>query len=163
MIRAALLGCCVLLPLSARAGAIDEAYTYLQAGDPATALGAIDQALAGQAGNTQLRFVRGLALARLGRRDEAIAVYADLVRDLPASPEPYNNLAVLLVEKGDYARARAVLEVAGSKAPEHRLTQANLGDVYVALARQSYARAVAGESTPAPALALKLQVLQTLR
>jgi len=62
--------------------------------------------------DAEARFSRGLVLVKLSRTDEAIKVFADLTRDYPQLPEPYNNLAVLYAQKGDYEKARDALEAA---------------------------------------------------
>ncbi|HEY9025308.1 MAG TPA: tetratricopeptide repeat protein, partial [Burkholderiaceae bacterium] len=61
--------------------------------------------------------------------------------DYPDLPEPYNNLAALYAANGDYGRARVTLEQAVRANPGYAIAHENLGDVYAALASQSYAKA----------------------
>jgi Tfp pilus assembly protein PilF len=58
-------------------------------------------------------------------------------------PEPYNNLAVLYAQKGDYSAARTALESALNAAPDWAVAHENLGDVYTRLAAAQYDRAAA--------------------
>ena len=46
---------------------------------------------------------------------EAIQVFTGLTEDYPELPEPYNNLAVLYAQQGDYEKARDALEAAQSR------------------------------------------------
>ena len=77
--------------------------------------------------------------------------------DFPDLAEPYNNLAALYAAEGDYAKARATLEQALRMNPRYATAHENLGDVYAALAAQSYARALKldpGNVSVPPKLAL---------
>jgi tetratricopeptide (TPR) repeat protein len=76
------------------------------------------------------------------RNMEAIALFQKLSDDYPDLAEPYNNLAALYAAAGDYAKARATLEQALRMNPGYATAHENLGDVYAALAAQSYARAL---------------------
>ena len=68
-------------------------------------------------------------------------LFRSLVDDFPDLAEPYNNLAALYAATGDYTRARITLEQAVRANPSYATAHENLGDVYAALASQSYARA----------------------
>mgnify|MGYP000188387362 CR=1 FL=1 len=92
--------------------------------------------------NAQARFQRGVALAGLGRADDAIVAFSQMTQDFPELPEPYINLAALYAERGELLRARDSLIMANRVAPENALAQFNLGDVYVRLAAQSYQSAI---------------------
>lgn len=91
-------------------------------------------------GDTQARFIRGLALARSGNVDAAIALFQQLAKDYPNLAEPRNNLGVLYAQQKKFEKAREVLEEAVKLNPNHGAAQENLGDVYVALARKAYAK-----------------------
>lgn len=93
-------------------------------------------------GDAQVRFLRGLALARLDRREAAIETFGELTRDYPEAPEPANNLAVLYAQQGDYDKARRWLEAAMSTHPAYATAHKNLGDVYTALAAAAYSKAL---------------------
>jgi len=78
----------------------------LHAGKPAEALQAIDSAQAVFAEKRMgsvynLEFLRGDALARMNRLEEAEAAFRAEIRAFPAHSEPYANLAVIRFMKGD--------------------------------------------------------------
>lgn len=102
------------------------------------ALTELDKEITEQPRNAQARFQRGVALAGLGRGDDAIVAFGQMTQDFPELPEPYINLAALYAERGELQRARESLIMASRVAPENAQAQANLGDVYVRLAAQSY-------------------------
>lgn len=106
------------------------------------ALTELDKDVASQPRNAQARFQRGVALAGLGRSDDAIVAFSQMTQDFPELPEPYINLAALYAERGELLRARDSLIMANRVAPENALAQSNLGDVYVRLAAQSYQSAL---------------------
>ena len=81
-------------------------------------------------------------LADAKRYPEAIDLFQKLTEDYPDLAEPYNNLAAIHAATGDYIRARATLEQALRTNPGYATAHENLGDVYAALASQSYARAL---------------------
>ena len=89
----------------------------------------------------QARFLKGVVDTEQGRTDAAIAVFRSLIEDYPELPEPYNNLAVLYAQKGDFNSARLALETAIRTAPDWAVAHENLGDVYVRLAAAEYDRA----------------------
>lgn len=106
------------------------------------ALAELDKDVAAQPRNAQARFQRGVALAGLGRADDAITAFSQMTQDFPELPEPYINLAALYAERGELLRARDSLIMASRVAPENALAQSNLGDIYVRLAAQSYQSAI---------------------
>ncbi len=130
------------LPALAAAPAVQEAQTLLSQGDYKGALDRLDRYLATSPQDAEGRFSRGLVLVKLNRTDEAIKAFADLTRDYPQLPEPYNNLAVLYAQKGDYEKARDALEAALATHPAYATAHENLGDIYSALAGAAYNRAL---------------------
>lgn len=124
------------------AATMAEARQAINEGRYAQALGILDRHLKANPQDAEARFSRGLVLVRMQRTDEAIQVFADLTRDFPQLPEPYNNLAVLYAQRGDYERARDALEAALSTHPSYSTAHENLGDVYTALATAAYNRAL---------------------
>jgi tetratricopeptide (TPR) repeat protein len=79
-------------------------------GRDAEAVGHYDESIERVPGGELLRFNRGNALLRLGRRDEAIADYARLADLLPEWSDPQVNLVSALCARGDAAAARARLD-----------------------------------------------------
>lgn len=140
----------------ARADDRSEAQRLLATGQDAQALALIEQALAARPRDAQWRFLGGVALARTGRANEAIAVFVALNEDFPELAEPYNNLAVLYAAQGDLDKARAALEAALRSNPSYATAQENLGDLYLRLAERAYGRALAldaGRAGLAPRIA----------
>ncbi|MBF0369740.1 MAG: tetratricopeptide repeat protein [Magnetococcales bacterium] len=90
----------------------------------------------------QARFLKGLVLTEQKKRGEAIKVFTALSRDYPELPEPFNNLAVLFAEQGDYDKARDALTRAIETHPNYATAHENLGDIYAKMASQSYSRAL---------------------
>ena len=84
-----------------------------------------------------LLLTHGVLSAREGDVREAIAIFEGLQRDHPDMFEPYNNLAVLYAKHDRLEDARNTLLVALERNQEAVL-YANLGDVYMNLARRAY-------------------------
>lgn len=119
----------------------DGAIAAYRAGKIDESLELTEEALKADARNPQLRFLRGVILTGTGRRDEALAVFRDMVRDFPELPEPYNNIAVIHADQGQWGLAREVLEQSVNAVPSYALAHENLGDVHLQLAAQAYAQA----------------------
>jgi tetratricopeptide (TPR) repeat protein len=124
------------------AGAVEEAQTLMGQGQYDQALKKVEGQLKTSPQDAEARFMRGLILVKLNRGPEAIKVFADLTRDYPQLPEPYNNLAVLYAQQGDYEKARDALEAALATHPSYATAHENLGDIYAALAGAAYNRAL---------------------
>jgi tetratricopeptide (TPR) repeat protein len=101
-----------------------------------------DQYLTANPRDPQMRFMKGVMLADARRNTEAIALFQKLTEDYPDLAEPYNNLAALYAAGGDYSKARTTLELALRTNPSYATAHENLGDIYAALAAQSYSRAL---------------------
>lgn len=88
-----------------------------EAGRPADALAVLDalEPPSAQSERDGQGLLRARVLAELGRRDEAAALYADLVTRLPGE-EARCRYAALLIEQGRRAEARAVLEEVETRA-----------------------------------------------
>lgn len=120
---------------------VEQAQAQLNSGDLQGALSTLNKYLAGAPQDAEARFTRGLVLVKLNKTEDAIKVFADLTRDYPQLPEPYNNLAVLYAQQGDYEKARDALEAALATHPAYATAHENLGDIYAALAGAAYNRA----------------------
>lgn len=127
---------------NASATAVEDAQGLIKQGQFDAALRLLDGQLKDAPQDADARFLRGLVLTRLGRSGEAVKVFADITRDYPQLPEPYNNLAVLYAQQGDYEKARDALEAALSTHPSYATAHENLGDIYAALAGSAYGRAL---------------------
>ncbi|ALM86996.1 M48 family metallopeptidase [Bordetella sp. N] len=106
--------------------------------------------------DVQLEFQHARALAALGRVDEAMDVYTEMTQRYPELPEPWNNMAVLYVGRGDIDRAQDALRSALLAWPAYPAAKANMADVQLMLARRSYSEAsklgVTGSQNKARAL-----------
>lgn len=154
---ALLLMACLGPAAAVRADELSDAQRLYYSGQAAAAMQRADQFLASHPKDPQMRFLKGVMLADAKRDTEAIAVFHALTEDYPDLAEPYNNLAALYAAGGDYAKARAALEQALRANPAYATADENLGDVYAALAAQSYERALKlnpGNVTVPPKLAL---------
>lgn len=118
-----------------------EALKIYRAGERSRALARVDKALSTDPKDTQLRFLRGVLLTELGRRDDAILLFRQMIQDFPELPEPYNNLAVLQASGGDLDSARETLEAAIRVLPSYGLAHENLGDIYLRLAQRAWEHA----------------------
>lgn len=120
-----------------------EAAGMIREGQYATALAKIDDVLASDAKNPQARFLKGVVQSDQNETDEAIATFQGLTEDYPELPEPYNNLAVIWAQQGEYEKARKALETALLSRPDYGIAHENLGDIYARLAGLEYDRAIA--------------------
>lgn len=142
---------------SAAASDSAEIQRLIREGQHTQALKLIDEALAKNPKDPQMRFRRGVALSMLDRKNDALAVFQKLVEDHPDMPAPYNNMAVLYGAQGEYEKARGALERAIRTNPAYATAYQNLGDVYAQLASQAYSKALQLDKTDAsvpPKLAL---------
>ena len=134
---------------AALAEELNEVTRLHHAGQSEAALTRADRYLATTPKDGQMRFLKSVVLADMGRRGDAIALLNSLVQDYPELPEPHNNLAALYASAGDYGRARSELEEAIRLNPGYAPAHENLGDVLVMLAEQSYRRALKLEPSSA--------------
>ena len=91
--------------------------------------------------DVQLLFLHGRALAALGRHNEAIDIYLNMTTLYPELPEPWNNLAAEYVKQGKVEMARDALQMALTANPNYAGAKANMGQVQLMLARQSFDQA----------------------
>ena len=140
---------------------LDEAQALINQGNYSRALSVIDSHLSAQPQDAEARFTRGLVLVKLNRVDDALKTFANLTRDYPQLPEPYNNLAVLYAQQGDYEKARDALEAALATHPSYATAHENLGDIYAALASAAYNRALLLDQAN-DAVRSKLQLMEQM-
>ncbi|MEK6667213.1 MAG: tetratricopeptide repeat protein [Pseudomonadota bacterium] len=145
-----------LSALSARADDVADVQKLLAAGKNVEALQKADQFLSSKPRDPMMRFLRGISLSQAGRAPEAITAFTKLTEDYPELPEPFNNLAVLHAQQGQYDKARNALEMAIRTNPSYATAYENLGDVYAKLASQAYSKAlqIDTRSAVAPKLAM---------
>ena len=112
---------------------------------PAYAADAVKPIAATEAANTkdvQALFTKGVMLAESQKREEAIKVFTEITEKYPNLPEPYNNLAVLYADLGQYEKAKNALERAIKTHPSYATAHENLGDIYAKMASEAYDKAL---------------------
>jgi len=119
-----------------------EASRLIREKQYAPARAKIDAVLATDARNPQARVLKGVLQTDEAETDAAIATFQGLTEDYPELPEPYNNLAVIWAQKGEYDKARKALELALTTRPDYPLAHENLGDIYARMASVEYDRAI---------------------
>ena len=95
----------------------------------------------------QMRLLLSQIQVGTGERAAAQATLQQLTQDYPELPEPHNNLAALYAAQGRLDMALQSLNTAIAARPDYTVALENLGDVYLQLAQQAYAKAA---SSPAP-------------
>ncbi|HET7032618.1 MAG TPA: tetratricopeptide repeat protein [Casimicrobiaceae bacterium] len=120
---------------------LKEAGTLIKEKQFESAESKLDALISQRPREPQARFLKGVVESELGHADAAMSIFRDLIADYPELPEPYNNLAVLLAQKGEYESARTALETAVRTAPNWAVARENLGDIYARLAAAEYERA----------------------
>lgn len=111
-------------------------------GNQAAALDKVNSYLASNPKNAEAMFMRGVILVELGKRDDAIKAFTELSEKFPSLPEPYNNVAVLYADQGQYDKARKALESAIKTHPSYATAHENLGDIYARMASEAYDKAL---------------------
>ncbi len=111
-------------------------------GQQAAALERINTYLAANPKDAQAMFMKGIILAESGKREDAIKTFTDLTEKYPNLPEPYNNLAVLHADAGQYDKAKKALETAIKTHPSYATAHENLGDIYARMASEAYDKAL---------------------
>jgi Flp pilus assembly protein TadD len=139
---AGVLGCVCVAAAAAASPALEEAQALIGQGPFERALERLDRQVKSAPQDAEARFTRGLVLVRLNRHDDAARVFTELTRDFPQLPEPYNNLAVIYAQQGDYDKAREALEAALAMHPSYAVAHENLGDIHAALSAAAYNRAL---------------------
>ena len=124
------------------AGELDDIYRLADEKKLDQAMTKLETFLQNHPKDAQARFLQGLIFTGKSRNDDAIRVFQELGAEFPDLPEPFNNLAVLYAERGDYERSRQALVNAIRILPDYATAHENLGDIYAKLASQSYAHAL---------------------
>ena len=91
-------------------------------------------------------FLKARLLAKMDQTAGAEDIYRQLIKLNPVRPEAYNNLASILVADNDLAGAQALLEQALKADPSYAAVYENLSHIYVAMARDSYGKALSLKS-----------------
>jgi tetratricopeptide (TPR) repeat protein len=70
--------------------------------------------------------------------DQAKKTLIEITQQFPELPEPYNNLAAIASNQGQWIEARDYLELALKLRPSYAIASANLGEIYIRLGAQAY-------------------------
>ncbi len=111
-----------------------------------TAVASIDGRLAGGPAPLELHIARAQFLEMLGRKDEAVRAYVDVLRIEPTQVDALNALGLLSLSAGNRDAARTLLCGAVLHGPEHAAAHANLAGLYVLDAQLSGARTLYEEA-----------------
>lgn len=134
----------VALGFSTAAGAdeLKDISQLLTQGQHVQALDKINAYLATRPKDVSGQFLKGVILAEQNKSAEAVKIFTDITEKHPELPEPYNNLAVLYAEQGQYDKARQALEKAIKTHPSYATAHENLGDIYAKMASDAYDKAL---------------------
>jgi tetratricopeptide (TPR) repeat protein len=88
--------------------------------------------------NVQLRFVKARVQIEMRQFTEAKKTLIEITQQFPELPEPYNNLAAIAANQGNWIEARDYLELALKLRPSYAVASANLGEIYIRLGAQAY-------------------------
>lgn len=111
-------------------------------GKQTIALERVNAYLAANPKDAQALFMKGIILVESDKRDDAIKAFIDLTEKYPNLPEPYNNLAVLYADAGQFDKAKKALETAIKTHPSYATAHENLGDIYARMASEAYDKAL---------------------
>jgi tetratricopeptide (TPR) repeat protein len=120
---------------------VRAATLHFQAGDLPGAEAKFRKALQRNPNNVDAHRLLGIALARQGQPQEAIAHFRAVLLARPNDPEVHGNLAIVLATLGDHELAIEHLQLAVQAAPGDATLLFNLGQAL--MARQRHAEAVA--------------------
>lgn len=152
----------VLASVSLQADELGEIAREVRNGQQAAALERVNAYLKANPADAQAMFLKGVTLSELNKREEAVHTFTQIIEKYPSLPEPYNNLAVLYAEQGQYDKARRVLEAALKTHPSYATAHANLANVYAYMASEAYDKAFQLDKSKARASANKLAMINDL-
>jgi len=127
---------------SLQADELSEIARQMRNGQHAAALAQTDEYLKTHPADPQAMFFKGVALSKLNKRNDAIRAFVAMTEKHPDLPEPYNNLAVLYAEQGQFDKARKALEAALNTHSSYATAHGNLANVYAYMASEAYDKAL---------------------
>jgi len=150
------------LSLPVAADELSDVEKLFRSGDAAQALSKADALIAAKPRDARKRFFKGVMLSDMHRTAEAVQTFKSLIEDFPELSDPYNNLAVLYASQGELTLAAQALQSALRNDPGNALARENLGDVYLALAVQSWTQASAAARRESTDLQRKLRLARAI-
>lgn len=135
---------CALMALStgARADLYSDVNRLIQSGQLEKAQQQVDQRLKTAPTDPQMRLLLSRIQDAQGQTPAAMDTLQGLTQSFPELAEPHNNLAALLARENRHADALISLQAAIKARPDYAIALENMGDVYAALASQSYGKAL---------------------
>ena len=135
---------CALMALStgARADLYSDVNRLIQSGQLGKAQQQVDQRLKTAPTDPQMRLLLSRIQDAQGQTQAAMDTLQGLTQSFPELAEPHNNLAALLARENRHADALISLQAAIKARPDYAIALENMGDVYAALASQSYGKAL---------------------
>ncbi|MBF8268593.1 MAG: hypothetical protein HW386_302 [Gammaproteobacteria bacterium] len=124
------------------ATATEQIEGLIKQGQLDEALTLTNKSLTDDRDNVSYLFLKGLILTRQNNLDDAKKIFIRLTQEHPELPEPFNNLAVIYAEQGDFNNAREALQMAINTHPSYATAQENLGDIYAKMASKAYNQAL---------------------
>jgi len=121
---------------------IEEIKLLLKDGKYARAETLTNKSIEENLNNPELLFYKGIIETNIGKHNQAIDTFRNLTEQFPELPEPFNNLAVLYAEKGQYDLAKEILEQAIKTNPSYLTAHINLGDIFTKMASEAYNNAL---------------------
>ena len=100
------------------------------------------QALNSQPRDPKMMFWQALSQEKLGRTEQALALYVTLTQDHPELPEPHNNLGVVLMRRGDLEGAQLAFQEALRMDAKYAQAMENLADVLLIQSKRLYQQAL---------------------
>jgi len=143
---------------------VEKARMLAESGETAEALALLEDVIVDKESRAttviEARYMRGIILLGDGQTAEAKSAFAELLREYPELPEPYNNLAAIYAAEGEFEKARDLLSRVLEKHPDYAVALENLGDLYAKMAIDAYERA--REQNPEEFLTEKIEVIGQL-
>lgn len=133
---------CLTLSAAVRADMYSDVNALVQSGQWSKAQALADTRLQSAPADPQMRLLQSRIQTGLGQTQAAMETLRALIQSYPELPEPYNNLAVLLVRENRLTEALQALQTAVQVRPDYALALENLGDIHLALAIEAYAQAM---------------------
>ena len=130
------------IPITIAQNNTEEIKIFLKNGNYKKAENLINKTIENNLNNPEFLFYKGILETNLSKTNQAIDTFRDLTERFPELPEPFNNLAVLYAEKGQFRLAKEILEQAIKTNPSYLTAHINLGDIFTKMASEAYNKAL---------------------
>ena len=137
-----------------------EVFALIKNGQLGDANTQMEKLLTDNPQDPELLFAKGLLAEKQGNKKDAIAIYQGLTRTHPGILAPYNNLALLHAEAGNYEAAIGILESALVAKPDTAIAYRNLTTIFARMASEAYRKALNSESSNTPLALTSIDTIQ---